>query len=170
MARSGGNTEEREMRINLVRAGVRPIELARRLGVSPNAISNVLRGRSRSARIESILRDPAKLARAAGKLRISGVRKHMLKVEDVSKKILPLLKQYGVRRAGLFGSVARGEARPESDVDLLVELPETSSLLDLAGLQIDLETILGKKVDVITYNSIYHLLRERILGEEARIL
>jgi predicted nucleotidyltransferase len=65
---------------------------------------------------------------------------------------------------------ARGDAGAGSDVDILVELPKGASLLDLAGLKIDLEGRLGNEVDVLTYNSIYPLLKERILSEEVAIL
>jgi len=91
-------------------------------------------------------------------------------IEEIKAQIIPTLKKYEVKRAGIFGSVARGESGPESDVDLLVKLPESSSLLDLAGLQIELQRALKRKVDVLTYDSLYHLLRERILKEAVRIL
>jgi len=91
-------------------------------------------------------------------------------IEEIKKKILPILRKYSVKRAGIFGSVARGEAEEESDLDILVELPKKASLLDLAGLKIELEEELKIKVDVLTYNSIYHLLLEPILGEEVGIL
>lgn len=90
--------------------------------------------------------------------------------EEIKNKILPVLRKYEVSRAGLFGSVVRGDDREGSDVDLLVELPKSASLLDLAGLKLDLEELLGRKVDVLTYNSIYHLLKERILREEVPVL
>jgi hypothetical protein len=75
-----------------------------------------------------------------------------------------------VRRAGVFGSYARADATSESDLDLLVDLPEGSSLLDLVGLQLDLSEALGIEVDANTYNAIHPLLRERILADEIRIL
>ena len=84
--------------------------------------------------------------------------------------MVPILKQYGARRAGLFGSVVRGTLGPESDIDLLVEMPAGASLLDLAGLGLDLEQALGRKVDILTYNSIHPRLRERILAEQVVIL
>jgi len=90
-------------------------------------------------------------------------------VEGIKDKILPILKKYGVKRAGVFGSVVTGEAKEESDVDILVELPDSASLLEQAGLELDLEAALGRKVDVLTYNSIYYLLREKILSEEIRV-
>ena len=90
--------------------------------------------------------------------------------EKLKKGILPLLERYGVRRASLFGSVARGEDTPASDIDILVELPESASLLELAGLKIDLEEALSREVDILTYDSLHPLLRDRILREQERIL
>lgn len=84
--------------------------------------------------------------------------------------MLPVLLRYGVRRAGVFGSYARAEATSESDLDLLVDLPAGSSLLDLVGLQLDLSEALGIEVDANTYNAIHPMLRERILADEIRIL
>lgn len=91
-------------------------------------------------------------------------------IDDLKQKILPILQKYGVRRAGLFGSLVRGEAREDSDVDLLVELPEEASLFDLVGLKLEMEESLRRKVDVLTYNGLYPLLREPILSEEVVIL
>lgn len=91
-------------------------------------------------------------------------------IKEIENKILPVLKQYRVRRASLFGSVVRGEITEASDIDILVELPETASLLDLAGLKIDIEELLGRNVDVLTYDSLHPLLRDRILNEQVAIL
>jgi predicted nucleotidyltransferase len=91
-------------------------------------------------------------------------------VASLAEQIMPILRRYGVRRAGVFGSYARGEASPNSDLDLLVELPPGSSLFDLVGLELDLSELLGIKADVGTYRSIHPLVRERILGDEIRIL
>jgi len=93
-----------------------------------------------------------------------------MNVEEIKRKAVPILERYGVARAGVFGSVARGDAGAGSDVDILVELPKGASLLDLVGLKIDLEGMLGNEVDVLTYNSLYPLLKERILSEEVAIL
>jgi len=68
------------------------------------------------------------------------------------------LKKYGVVRAGLFGSVVRGEAKMKSDIDILVEFEKGKSLLDLLGLKIELEEMLKGQVDVITYSSLHPLL------------
>ena len=91
-------------------------------------------------------------------------------IKEIENKILPVLRQYHVRRASLFGSIVRGEMSEESDIDLLVELPETASLLDLAGLKIDIEELLSRNVDVLTYNSLHPLLKDTILDEQVAIL
>lgn len=93
-----------------------------------------------------------------------------MNIKEIKNKILPILRKYDVNKASLFGSLARGEATEESDIDLLVEFKGEKSLLDLAGLKIDLEELLGKRVDVLTYNSLYPLLKERILSEQEVIL
>ena len=93
-------------------------------------------------------------------------------IEKIKLKIIPLLKKEKVARAGIFGSYARGEQKKNSYIDILIEIPKGRkfSLFDLVGVQLDLEKILGKKVDILTYDSIYHLLRKKILNEEVRIL
>ena len=62
------------------------------------------------------------------------------------------------------------EEREDSDIDILVEFEGEKSLLDLSGLKIELEEVLGRKVDVLTYNSLHPLLKERILEEQKAIL
>ncbi len=91
-------------------------------------------------------------------------------LEQIKQKALPILKQAGVTRSCVFGSYARGDERGGSDIDILIEPPKTMSLFDLAGLKLDLEEVLGKEVDVITYNSINPLLRDYILKDQVRIL
>jgi len=86
------------------------------------------------------------------------------------ERALPILRRYGARRAGVFGSYARGQAGPESDLDLLVELPSGASLLDLVGLEQALSDELGLKVEATTYRALHPLLRDRVLEDEIRIL
>ncbi|KYK35742.1 MAG: hypothetical protein AYK19_10250 [Theionarchaea archaeon DG-70-1] len=93
----------------------------------------------------------------------------MNEIEEKSV-IIEILKKHEVKRASLFGSVITGEATKDSDIDLLVEFEGRKSLLDLAGLKIELEEVLGKKVDVLTYKSLHPLLKEKILGEQEAIL
>ncbi len=75
------------------------------------------------------------------------------------EEILSIAAKHGARNVRIFGSVARGEAGENSDIDLLVELDQGRSLLDLAGLVVDLEELLERKVDVVTEQGLYWLLR-----------
>ncbi len=81
---------------------------------------------------------------------------------DEIKKISVL---HGVRRLRIFGSVARGTSTLQSDVDFLVDLDSNRSLLDLGGLQMDLQSLLECKVDVVTEKGLHWYLKERILKE-----
>jgi len=103
-------------------------------------------------------------------VRIAVMETWTMDLEDVKRRIIPILRRYGVTRAGIFGSVARGEDVESSDIDILVEIEARMSLLEFAGLKIDLEEALGKKVDVGEYSMIRPLIRERILNEEVPIL
>ncbi len=80
-------------------------------------------------------------------------------------QVLRIAQARGVRNVRVFGSFARGEQRAASDIDLLVEMPEGSSLFDLARLKVELEEALGRKVDVVPDDSIKPVLRDRILAE-----
>ena len=91
-------------------------------------------------------------------------------IEEIKRKILPILQGYGVSRVGLFGSCVRGEIREDSDIDMLVEIEKNISLLDFAGLKIEIEDALGKKVDLVEYNTIKPLLEESILKEQVVIV
>lgn len=91
-------------------------------------------------------------------------------VKEIRDKIIGVLRKHGVKRASLFGSIVRGELSDESDIDILIEFEGRKSLLDLAGLKIELEDMMKRGVDVITYNSLHPLLKERILREQAAIL
>lgn len=92
-------------------------------------------------------------------------------VSSIKKRALPILKRHDVKRAAIFGSFARGEAKSRSDVDFLIEYKaKNKSLFDLVDLIDELENILGRKVDIVTYNSIYWRLREQILAEQVVIL
>ena len=80
-------------------------------------------------------------------------------------EILKIAASHGARNVRLFGSAARGEDRPDSDLDLLVEMESGRSLLDLVGLGQDLEELLCRKVDVLTDASVHPVLRARILAD-----
>jgi hypothetical protein len=85
-------------------------------------------------------------------------------------KALEILQKNGIKRAAFFGSIVRGEMTDESDIDILVEFEGRKSLLDLAGLKLDLEDALERRVDLLTYRSIHPLLKDRILAEQIPIL
>lgn len=79
--------------------------------------------------------------------------------------ILQMAARHGARNVRVFGSVARGEAGPESDLDFLIELEPGRSLLDHAALMLDLEQLLGCHVDVATERGLRDRIRERVLKE-----
>lgn len=87
----------------------------------------------------------------------------MLQVQR--NEILRIAAEHGARNVRLFGSAARGEATDASDLDFLVEMEPERSLLDLAALRNDLMDLLGREVDVVTDDSLYWLLRRKILRE-----
>ena len=91
-------------------------------------------------------------------------------IKRIKRAAVPILKKNGVVKAGIFGSYATGKAKKESDIDMLIKFKGRKSLLDLAGLKLELENRLGKKVDVLTYKSVHPLLKERIMRDEERIL
>lgn len=86
-------------------------------------------------------------------------------VREKRAEILRIASRHGARDVRVFGSVARGEADGQSDVDFLVELEAGRSLLDLGGLQMELESLLGRRVDVVTARGLKARIRERVLRE-----
>lgn len=88
----------------------------------------------------------------------------------LKQKIVGILKSYGIKKAGIFGSYARGEQKRGSDVDILVKVPKKVSFYDFVGIKLDLEDNLGKKVDLVEYCTIKERIKKRILGEEIRII
>lgn len=79
--------------------------------------------------------------------------------------ILSLASRHGARNVRVFGSVARGDARPDSDVDILVDMEPGRSLFDLGGLLYDLQTLLGVDVDVVTEKGLRPRIREQVIRE-----
>jgi len=80
-------------------------------------------------------------------------------------EILRIAAKYGAYNLRVFGSVARGEAGPDSDVDFLVELEPGRNLLDRIGLMQDLEELLKRKVDVAKPSNLHELIRDKVLSE-----
>jgi predicted nucleotidyltransferase len=90
-------------------------------------------------------------------------------LDEKRDRILSVCDKYGAHQVRVFGSVARGEADDQSDLDLLVEFEPGRGLLDHAALVTELRELLGHPVDVTTEKGLYWLLRRRIL-REARAL
>jgi len=92
----------------------------------------------------------------------------MKEIDRIKKKreeILRIATQHGARNIRLFGSLVRGEADEKSDIDFLVEMESGRSLLDMGGLLMDLQELLGREVDVVTDRGLHKRIRERILRE-----
>ena len=88
-----------------------------------------------------------------------------MQIAEVKAKVTPILKAHGVTSASLFGSVARGDDKPESDVDILVELGRPMGLFGYMRLARELEQILGRKVDLVTKKSLNKFIRPHVLPE-----
>ena len=85
------------------------------------------------------------------------------------EEILRAAARYGARNVRVFGSAARGEARPDSDVDFLVELEDGRSLFDLGGLLMELQSLLGVAVDVVTERGLRERIRDTVLAQAVRL-
>jgi len=86
-----------------------------------------------------------------------------MELEEVKEKIIPVLEEYGVEYAGVFGSVARGEAGPDSDVDILVRLGRPTGMFRYMRLVNGLERSLSKKVDLVTEDSLNKYVKPYVL-------
>ena len=91
------------------------------------------------------------------------------RIADLQREIEAVAAAHGARDVRVFGSVARGEERPDSDVDFLVTLEPGRSLLDLARLEIQLEGLLGRPVEVVTPSSLREPVRSTALRESVRV-
>jgi uncharacterized protein len=86
-------------------------------------------------------------------------------LKEKREAILCICTKHGAHNVRVFGSVARGEADEQSDIDLLVDMEPGRSLLDLGGLLMDLQALLGQNVDVVTERGLKPRIRERVLAE-----
>lgn len=89
----------------------------------------------------------------------------MQALKEKRDEILQIAAKHGARKVRIFGSVSRGEADTASDLDLLVEMEPGRSLLDLGGLLMDLQDLLGCHVDVVTEKGLRARIRDRVLRE-----
>jgi predicted nucleotidyltransferase len=91
-------------------------------------------------------------------------------INEIKKIILPILAEHKIKQAGLFGSIVKDNLQESSDIDILVRLDDELSLLGFVGIKLALEDALGRKVDLVEYDTIKPVLRDQILNEEIRIL
>ena len=90
-------------------------------------------------------------------------------INKIRPKIIEILRKRKVKKAGIFGSYARGEQKKRSDIDIVIQ-PPSGIGFGFAGIKAELEKGTGIKVDLITYKSINPLIRDKILNEEIRLL
>ena len=88
-----------------------------------------------------------------------------MNLQSKRQDILQIAARHGASNIRLFGSAARGEDRPESDLDMLVEMESGRSLLDLVALSQDLEELLHRKVEILTDSSVHPAIRPHILAD-----
>ncbi|OGR87538.1 MAG: DNA polymerase subunit beta [Elusimicrobia bacterium RIFCSPLOWO2_01_FULL_60_11] len=86
-------------------------------------------------------------------------------LKEKRQEILRISAKHGAINVRIFGSVARGEAGPNSDLDLLVDVGPNPSPFFPGGLLTDLESLLGKKVDIVTPGGLHWYIRDRVLRE-----
>jgi len=91
------------------------------------------------------------------------------RITEKRDEILSLAARYGASNVRVFGSAARGQAGSESDIDFLVDLEPDRSLFDLGGLLMEMEDLLGAKVDILTEKGLHWYIRDRVLDEAVRL-
>jgi uncharacterized protein len=150
------------------RAGLSQVELAARAGVTQSVVSAYESGHRQPA-IPAL----AALIDAAGYELVLGLRRHPRRLGRLSGPVgrrvrrhrhdlIAAAAAHGVQNLRVFGSVARGEDRPDSDVDLLADLPTGLSLFGLGRVEADLEAILGARVDLIPAGDLKPGVRARV--------
>ena len=90
-------------------------------------------------------------------------------VENIKKKVIPILKKHNVKKAGIFGSYVRGQQKKNSDIDILIEV-EKIDLIDFIKLKNILEKAVKRRVDLVEYECIRQEIKQNILKEEIPII
>ena len=93
-----------------------------------------------------------------------------LELEEIKRKLIPILRKNKVTKAGIFGSYARGEQSRKSDVDILIEINDSVGLIEFIKLKMAIQELLRKKVDLVEYSTIRPEIRENIIRNEISIL
>lgn len=90
-----------------------------------------------------------------------------LSLNEVKQLIIPILKQHDVAHAAIFGSFVRGEQKEDSDIDILVEFNnDQKTLMDLVSLELELGDLIGRRADVLTYDSLHPQIEKNVLKEQ----
>ncbi|KYC46116.1 MAG: Nucleotidyltransferase domain protein [Candidatus Methanofastidiosum methylothiophilum] len=82
-----------------------------------------------------------------------------------NKKLVSFLTKHGARKIGLFGSVSRGEERPDSDIDILIEFNGDPSLLDVVVIEQEASKLIGKKIDLVTEDALSPYIKDKVMKE-----
>jgi len=90
-------------------------------------------------------------------------------MQSVKSRVVPILQNYRVKKAAFFGSYARGEQKESSDIDILIQPPSDMGLA-FVRLKRDLQQVLGKKVDLVSYDGISPYMKKSILSHQITIL
>jgi hypothetical protein len=91
------------------------------------------------------------------------------KIQANKQKILDISKKYGASNIRIFGSYARGEETPDSDLDLLVDMEDGTTLFDRIGLMQELEDLLGVKIDIAKPDNLHDLIRDPVIDEAVKL-
>ena len=92
-----------------------------------------------------------------------------MNTDNIKNKISPILKKYGVKRAGVFGSFSRGEDTPQSDVDILISIGKPMGMFAYMQMKREIEFVLEKKIDIVTEKSINKFIKPYIIKEVKQI-
>lgn len=89
--------------------------------------------------------------------------------EEIRNNIRPFIEEYGIKRVGIFGSYARGQAKESSDIDLLFDFQKEFGIFGLSHLKLCLEEKLGKNIDILEFSTIDPIIRDSILKDMVMI-
>jgi uncharacterized protein len=97
------------------------------------------------------------------------VKNRIQYLEEKREEILRIASRYGAKNIRLFGSTAKGEAGPTSDIDFLIDLEPGRSLLDIVAIKQELEDLLGVQVDVVTEAAISPFIRDEVVEQAVNL-